>query len=310
MSDLITLTGIEATGHHGVFEIEKREGQTFRVDLTLETDHSAAGASDALEETVNYAELAEAAHALIVGEPRDLIEALAEDIAARCLGLAGERATAVTVTVHKPQAPIEVPFGGVSVTVRRERLRMVLALGSNLGDSGATLAEAVGALAAHPRVRVDSVSDVARTKPVGGPEGQPDYLNIVVTGETSLAPRALLAFAHRIEAEHHRERGVRWGARTLDIDVVALRRTGTAVGAAAGGELVSADPVLTLPHPRAAERAFVLAPWSWAEPEARLAGQGVAELAASAPDRDGVERLGPLKWEAAAPNAPAEGPGR
>lgn len=282
MADLITLTGITGTGHHGVFDHEKRDGQTFTVDLVLETDHSLAGATDDLRHTVNYAELADAAHARITGEPYDLIEALAEAIAADALRIAGERGRAVSVTVHKPQAPIEVPFGNVSVTVRRERARLVLALGSNLGDSGETLRAAVEELSREPGISVASVSDVAQTKPVGGPAGQPDYLNLVLVGETTLSPYAVLRAAHRIEAEHHRTREVRWGARTLDIDLILH------------GDTVSDDPVLTLPHPRAHERAFVLAPWSWADPAARMQGRSVAELAAAAADAEDVTRLGPL----------------
>jgi dihydroneopterin aldolase/2-amino-4-hydroxy-6-hydroxymethyldihydropteridine diphosphokinase len=286
MADLITLTGVTGTGHHGVFDQEKRDGQTFAVDLTLETDHSAAGASDSLEDTVNYADLATAIHHRITGEPFELIEALAESIAADALRIAGPRGLAVTVTVHKPQAPIEVPFGSVSVTVRRERTSFVLAFGSNLGDSGQTLADAVRQLGADPRVIVEGVSDVARTKAVGGPEGQPDYLNLVVVGETTLQPRGLLALAQRIERDHHRTREVRWGPRTLDIDLIDV------------GGRTALDPLLTLPHPRAHERAFVLAPWSWLDPLATLSGRGggrrVGDLAAVAADFRDVERLGPL----------------
>lgn len=117
--DRITLTGIEAVGHHGVFPFERRDGQPFRVDVTLGLDLSAAGRSDDLADTVDYGTLARQVSDDITGEPLDLIEALAERIARSCLG--DGRVQAVTVTVHKPQAPIPVPFGDTCVTITRVR---------------------------------------------------------------------------------------------------------------------------------------------------------------------------------------------
>jgi 2-amino-4-hydroxy-6-hydroxymethyldihydropteridine diphosphokinase len=159
-------------------------------------------------------------------------------------------------------------------------VRAVLALGANLGDRRTTLQKAVEALAAAPGVRVVAVSALVETDPVGGPE-QPDYLNAVVLVDTTLTARELLATGQRIELDHGRERLVRWGARTLDIDVVDY-----------AGE-VSADDVLELPHPRAAQRAFVLVPWLSADPEAELpsadgARVPVRELLARLPDAGGV----------------------
>ncbi|MFL4475595.1 2-amino-4-hydroxy-6-hydroxymethyldihydropteridine diphosphokinase [Paeniglutamicibacter sp. MACA_103] len=154
----------------------------------------------------------------------------------------------------------------------------ILALGSNLGERAGTLQAAVTALAATAGITVERVSDTAVTKPVGGPAGQPDFLNLVLRVTTTLAPLELLAACQEIEAAHHRTREVRWGPRTLDIDVITY------------GDETSEDPVLTLPHPRAAERGFVLLPWSWMEPEAELAGKPVAELAAAASDTPGIKR--------------------
>jgi len=113
MTDKIYLMGVSGTGYHGVFEQEKREGQTFSVDIEVTSDFSAAK-SDDVRDTVNYAELADIAHAAITGEPFDLIEKLADTIARECLDIAG--VTSVTVTVHKPNAPIQVPFGNISVS--------------------------------------------------------------------------------------------------------------------------------------------------------------------------------------------------
>lgn len=117
--DTITVTGIKATGYHGVFDHEKRDGQEFRVDLTLHTSTHLAAASDDLRDTIDYGTLAQAVVAEIEGGPYDLIEKLAGVIADRVLTEFSP--TAVTVSVHKPQAPIPVPFDDVIVTIHRER---------------------------------------------------------------------------------------------------------------------------------------------------------------------------------------------
>ena len=117
--DTITVTGIKATGYHGVFDHEKRDGQEFRVDLTLHTSTHLAAASDDLRDTIDYGTLAQAVVAEIEGGPYDLIEKLASVIADRVLTEFSP--TAVTVSVHKPQAPIPVPFDDVIVTIHRER---------------------------------------------------------------------------------------------------------------------------------------------------------------------------------------------
>ena len=115
--DRVAVRGISATGHHGVFDFEKREGQTFVVDVVLGMDTREAAATDDLARTVNYAEVAADVVALIEGEPVDLIEKLAQQIADACL--ARELVQAVEVTVHKPEAPVGVPFGDVTVTITR-----------------------------------------------------------------------------------------------------------------------------------------------------------------------------------------------
>jgi 2-amino-4-hydroxy-6-hydroxymethyldihydropteridine diphosphokinase len=153
----------------------------------------------------------------------------------------------------------------------------VLALGSNLGDRRDILQGCVDAIAGIPEVQVMGVSPVYETVPVGGPP-QPDYLNAVLLARTTLPSRALLDRLHEVEAAFNRVRDVRWGPRTLDVDIITVE-----------GE-ASDDPELTLPHPRAHERAFVLAPWHDVDPGAVLPRQGaVAELLAAA-DTSGIRR--------------------
>lgn len=119
MADQIIIIGITGTGYHGVFEHERREGQEFSVDVVLDVRTSEAAATDDLADTVDYGAVSVAVHELIVGEPVDLIETLAERIAETCLAFAGvER---VEITVHKPSAPIPVPFRDVQLRIVRER---------------------------------------------------------------------------------------------------------------------------------------------------------------------------------------------
>ena len=119
MTDRIVLTGIRATGHHGVYDHERRDGQEFVADLVLELSLVDAARSDDVADTVHYGELAEAVAAILSGSPVNLLETLAQRIADAALGFA--RVDAVEVSLHKPQAPIPVPFDDVVVSIRRER---------------------------------------------------------------------------------------------------------------------------------------------------------------------------------------------
>ncbi len=331
--DRIALTGIGATGYHGVHQVERDEGQPFVADVVLHLDTRRAAAGDDLARTIDYGIVARRVHAVLAGEPVALIETVAERIAATVLVNPGVHT--VDVTVHKPHAPIEVPFDDVTVSIRRDRTKLpaaepyreaeatigavpdetavlvpddedvvegeivldqlderpdapvdvVLAIGGNLGPVAETLRAAVHELTRVTGLDVTAVSPLARTAAVGGPD-QPDFLNAVVLARTTLAPRELLRACQGIENAHGRERDVRWGPRTLDIDVIVY------------GSVLAVTDDLELPHPRAYQRAFVLQPWAQADPEAVLPGLGggpVAVLAETAPDRDGVRWLA-LDW--------------
>lgn len=156
-------------------------------------------------------------------------------------------------------------FHGDTHPTRHAPVDAVVALGANLGDRGETLASAVDALR-----RLPLVDDVRASQPVEsvavtleGPDASaPAYLNAVAVLTTRLAPTVLLGYLHAIEERHGRERRVRWGDRTLDLDLVTY------------GDLRSDAPGLLLPHPRAVERDFVLAPWLEVDPDAVLPGVG------------------------------------
>lgn len=145
--------------------------------------------------------------------------------------------------------------------------RAAVALGANLGERATTLSSAAAEVGAQAGVDPVALSSFFETDAVGGPQGQPAFLNAVLVVETALPAAELLAALHGIEDAHGRVREVRWGPRTLDLDLLAY------------GNLVSTDPALTLPHPRAHERAFVLVPWAEVDPSFDVPGLGtVADL--------------------------------
>ena len=208
--------------------------------------HQVPGNADAVRVSEAWAHASEAEGAVLSGLRSD------------------EGATREDNTVKRPQL--------------NEQVSTVIALGANLGDRLATLRQAVADIAALPGTEVAVASPVYQTAAVGGP-AQPDYLNAVLIVRTGLTPAELLAALHGIEAAHGRVRDVRWGPRTLDLDIVVYQ-----------GQ-TSDDPELTLPHPRARERAFVLAPWHDIDPDALLGTEPVATLLGAATDRDTVRKL-------------------
>ncbi|WP_214467910.1 2-amino-4-hydroxy-6-hydroxymethyldihydropteridine diphosphokinase [Microbacterium flavescens] len=161
-------------------------------------------------------------------------------------------------------------FQGEAAPADRATVDAVVALGANLGDRAATMSAAIDALRRLPlvdAVRASEPVESVAVKPDGPDASAPTYLNAVALVTTRLAPSVLLAYLHAIEERHGRERRERWGDRTLDLDLIAY------------GDLRSEDPGLLLPHPRAAERDFVLAPWLSIDPDATLPGTGRVDAA-------------------------------
>lgn len=163
------------------------------------------------------------------------------------------------------------PLGEPPAVRRHEPVDVVIALGANLGDTTATFAEALARIARLPLtsdVRCSTIiASVALTLDGPDPE-RPSYANAVATAKTRLSARMLLDFLHAIELDLGRERAERWGDRTIDLDLIVY------------GDELSDDESLTLPHPRAHERDFVLLPWLELDPDATLPGHGrVADFA-------------------------------
>ncbi|GAB1820206.1 2-amino-4-hydroxy-6-hydroxymethyldihydropteridine diphosphokinase [Herbidospora sp. RD11066] len=163
-------------------------------------------------------------------------------------------------------------------------MRAVFSLGSNLGQRMDYLQSGLDALFDAPGMTFVAVSPVYETDPVGGPS-QGAYLNAVAIAETSLDPRTLLDRANGIEDAFGRVREEHWGPRTLDVDIIMV------------DNLMSDDPELTLPHPRAHERAFVLVPWAQADPSAVLPGRGSVAALLAGLDQSGVRLRADLSLE-------------
>lgn len=276
--DSIEVRGIRAFGYHGVLPHEAEFGQEFIADVTLRCDMSPAAASDDLSLTADYGAVARVVHELITTERFQLIETLADRIAAALLDQPS--VSEARVTVHKPHAPMPVGVADVAVTrVRRAPARAFLGLGSNIGDVAGQMQAALESLGDTQGVSVTAVSPLYRTAPEGGVE-QSHFVNAVVEVRTSLTPHQLLWVCQRLEAESGRVRDQRWGPRTLDVDILAIE-----------GEAVS-EPDLQVPHPRAAVRAFVVVPWADLCPDFQLQHPGptMAQRAAEFADAE-VERL-------------------
>jgi len=264
--DEIRIEQLEVYAYHGVFPEEKRKGQNFLVNAVLYTDTREAGKSDQLTRSTDYGEVC----GFIAGWMRDntcnLIEAVAERLAQAVL-LEYDLIAGIDLEIRKPEAPIEQPFGCVSVKIHREWHRAYLGAGSNMGDKKQYIQNALEALKAHPLIVVRKVSEWIVTEPYGGVE-QDDFLNGAIEIETLLTPRELLESLHEIEAAAGRVRELRWGPRTLDLDIIFYDK------------LVYEDDALVIPHQDMENRRFVLEPLNTLAPNYRhpVLGRTVAQL--------------------------------
>ena len=266
MPDEIRIRGLEVWANHGVYEEEARLGQRFVLDMTLRLDTRRAGLGDELERSVDYGEACHFAADFLRGHRYRLIEAAAEHCAMALLER-WDSLEGLTLELHKPSAPIGLPFADVSVRIDRAWHRAYIALGSNLGDRRAALEGAVEALRALPHCRLGPVSGFIETEPFGYTE-QPEFLNGCLGLDTLLEPLELLDALQAIEQAAHRERKIHWGPRTLDLDLLFY------------DGLVLDTERLTLPHPGVPERRFVLEPMCEIAPGLRhpLLGRTMREL--------------------------------
>ena len=287
--DVIKIRDLEIYGHHGVMKEENVLGQKFLVSLALYTDTRAAGESDNLADSVNYAEvsylvidtviLSPMSHAgyypggkvmtmkvIFEKETYRLIEAAAEQLAKKIL-LKFPLVKKVEVEIKKPWAPILLPLDTVSVNITRGWETAYLSIGSNMGDRKAYLEAAIEELKKVETIREIKVSEIIETEPYGYTD-QDKFLNAAIGFETLLTPDALLSVCHEIEKKGKRERKIHWGPRTIDLDILLY------------GDCVMHTETLTIPHSEMHKRQFVLEPLSEIAPYVKhpVLGKSVSML--------------------------------
>lgn len=246
--DEIRIEGLEVYAHHGVYPEETKNGQYFYVNAILYTNVRQAGGEDSLERTINYGTVCRFITDWMQENTCLLLEAVAERLS-QALLLEYDALADLELEIQKPHAPIRLPFGNVSVKVRRGWHRAYIAVGSNLGNRKTHILSGIQALKVHPLIKLKKVSKMIVTEPYGGVE-QEDFLNGALEIETLLEPEELLEALHQVENAEGRERIVRWGPRTLDLDILFYDR------------LCYESETLVIPHVDLENRVFVLKPMS------------------------------------------------
>lgn len=264
--DQIIVEDLQIYAYHGVYQQENEKGQNFYVSVILDTDTRAAGMADELGLSTNYGVVCRFLHTFLSEHTYKLIETAAER-ASEALLLQFPHVRQVTMEVKKPEAPITVPFGSVSVKITRGWRRAYIACGSNIGDKRAHLSAAVDELLADRKCRVLRVSDWVETTPYGKVE-QANYLNGALSIETLYTPEELLELLQAIEKKEARERKERWGPRTLDLDILLYEGS------------VMDTKKLTIPHRDMKNRDFVLRPLAQIAPYEihPILGKAISEL--------------------------------
>ncbi len=252
--DKIYLKDIEIFANHGVFEAEKTLGQKFILSLELDLDFSKAAKKNDLLASVHYGELCHKVEKVFTEETCDLLETLVYKVAEFVLN-EYEVVKKVKVLLKKPWAPIGRHLDYASVETVMERHKAYIALGSNMGEKKNYLELALKAMDETAGIKVVKKSSVIQTKPWGN-VNQDDFLNAVAEIETYLKPAELMTELLRIEKELDRVREIKWGPRTIDLDIVLF------------DDVISNDEYVILPHPLMHLRKFVLEPLNEIAPNA------------------------------------------
>lgn len=266
MKDQIIIKKLEVFANHGVFQEEQKLGQKFVVSAILYTDTRRAGKTDDLTASIDYGTVCRTITDFLTTHTYKLLERAAECLAEELL-LHTPGLSSLRLEIEKPWAPLGLPLQNVSVAIERGWHTAYLGLGSNLGDKEGYLNEAIQALKNASSCHVEAVSDFLVTSPYGVTD-QDDFVNACLKLRTLLSPRELLTELHRIEQNAGRERTLRWGPRTLDLDILFY------------DDLILGDPDLCIPHVDLANRDFVLRPLCQIAPYLRhpVTGKTVWEM--------------------------------
>lgn len=244
--DKIKIENLEVFARHGVFPEENVLGQKFIVTATLYTDTRKAGKTDDLTASIHYGEISRRIEQFLTEHTYKLLERAAESLAETLL-LETPGLEKIRLKIKKPWAPIGLPLETVSVEIERGWHTAYIAFGSNMGDKEQYLNQAISSLGRTPGCMVTRVSSFLVTEPYGVTD-QDEFLNGCLMLRTLLTPRELLNILHAIEQEAGRERILRWGPRTLDLDIIFY------------DDLIIEDEDLCIPHVDMQNRDFVLRP--------------------------------------------------
>ena len=244
--DKIHIKDLEIIGFHGAIPEEKVLGQKFVLSFELDVDLRQAGKNDDLTKTVHYGELAQKVEEEFTKTSYDLIEKAAEEICEFVL-LNYPLVKKVKLLLKKPWAPTRKHVEYVAVEIERKWNKVYIAAGSNLGNKEETLKEAIDKIDKRKDCVVTKVSNFYTTDPVGY-EDQDQFVNCVFEIDTLQTPSELMNTLLEVEKDFKRERIIRWGPRTLDLDIIFY------------DDIISYDEHILIPHPRAHERQFVMKP--------------------------------------------------
>jgi len=244
--DRIRIKDLQIYGYHGVNVQEKEMGQMFLISTDVFFDMRKAGLNDNINETVNYAQLCLDIEKEFNKKKHDLIETAAERLAESILEKY-DVVEKITIEIKKPWAPIGKSLNYASVRIERGWHTVYIAVGSNMGDKENNIISAIDIIRNSYGCSVTKVSKLYETKPVGFVD-QDDFLNGAFEIKTMLTPVELMNRLLSIEKELKRERTIKWGPRTIDLDIVFY------------DSLITWDEKIILPHPRMHERLFVLKP--------------------------------------------------
>lgn len=244
--DKIKIDNLKIFAHHGVFDFEQEQGQNFYVNAVFFLPLQRSGLTDDLEQSVSYAEIATFTKEFLTENTYQLIETAAEQLTI-ALFEKFPKIQKIQMEICKPEAPLEEEFESVSVEIIRERHKVYVAFGSNMGESENTIQAAIDTIKQDKCCKVGKISKVLKSTPYGGVE-QNDFYNGVLELETLYEPYELLDFLHKIENLFGRTREIHWGPRTLDLDIIMY------------DNLILDQEDLIIPHPDMCNRDFVLIP--------------------------------------------------
>ncbi|WP_454054008.1 2-amino-4-hydroxy-6-hydroxymethyldihydropteridine diphosphokinase [Clostridium sp. Marseille-Q7071] len=244
--DKMYIKDLEIFANHGYFQEEKKLGQKFILSFELDLDLSRAGEEDNLDKTVHYGILCDEIEKEFTRMSHDLIEKAAEEIVNFIL-LKYEAINKVKLKLKKPWAPVRKHLNYVAIEIERQWHKAYIAVGSNLGDKEKNIKDALEIINNSKHTKINKIANYYNTEPVGYTD-QDEFLNTAIEVKTLLTPQKLMKFLLDVEKSLKRERIIKYGPRTLDLDVIFY------------DDLINSDEEIIIPHPRMEERLFVLNP--------------------------------------------------